>query len=252
MDYYICDDIVYFMKQILKPLSDFDEIITNSKIKVLDFSRCESNPDIKGIPLNIIKLLFGKYFNQPLTNLPNSIQEIDISRSQEFNYPLYNLPSNLSVLKLSINYSQKLDNLPESLKNLELGFEYNKPLENLPSGLTTLKTTGRFNQPLINLPNQLKNLELSDCYEQTISDLPLSLKSLLICFNVSRPELIEPLPKNLEILTVFNFRNNLQLEFIPNSLKKIIATNSIITNKEELEEKLPGLEIEYKEIYGDE
>lgn len=249
IDYYISNDVVYFMKQFIKPLEEFNDIISNPKIKILDFTRCESNPDITGIPSNIIKLVFGRKFNQPLGDLPNSIKEIDMSKSNQFNYSLDNLPSNLLILKLSLNYSEPLNNLPESLEYLELGSEYNKPLENLPSGLKTLRMSGRFNQPLRNLPNQLTVLELSDCYDQTISELPLNLKSLRMCFNISRPELTETLPSNLEILTVFNYRTKLHIEFIPSSLKKIIATTSIISNIEELEERLPNLEIEFEEKY---
>lgn len=139
--------------------------------------------------------------DQELNNLPENLEELDLSFGEHNIKNLNNLPSNLKILKLGkINY--KLDNLPNKLENLELrtdgstNFEYlpsslknlkiyfveesTTDLDSLPSSLESLEIYGKYIGQLNNLPYGLKKLYLPNLYQYNIYNIPISINELKI------------------------------------------------------------------------
>ena len=120
----------------------------------------ELTPEIRRILSLEKRIQFGKMFNQPIDNLPNSITHIKFVWDSAFNQPLDNLPMSLKSLvfngKSKFNYP--LDNLPEFLEHLETGSSFNHPIDNLPSSLITIKFGNNLNQSVNNIPRTVKNI----------------------------------------------------------------------------------------------
>jgi len=134
-------------------------------------------------------------------NLPETLEEFDLSYGQYKINNLNNMPPNLKSLKLcKINF--KLDNLPNKLEYLELrtdgitNFEYlpsslkylkiyfveesNINLDSLPSSLESLEIYGKYIGQLNNLPHKLKKLNLPNLYPFDIYNLPTTINELKI------------------------------------------------------------------------
>jgi FNIP Repeat len=164
----------------------------------------------------------GNGFNQPLSNLPNSLCTLRIE-SHIFNQSLDNLPDNLNSLVLNgcFKFNQPLNNLPYNLNHLLLDncTAFNQPLDNLPKTLKTLRIirNGMFDQPLNSLPNTLIELEIN-CFSfnQLLDDLPGTLINLKISGSFNQP--LNNLPHNLKSLTINNERFHQSLDNLPNTL----------------------------------
>ena len=197
------------------------------------------------IPPNIKLLQFGDRYNQPLNNLPNSLETLILSNKKSI-HPLDNLPCNLKTLKLldALNSNITLDYLPINLTYLEI-IQYNNidnkltiNIDNLPSSLQTLKIKIIgiliYDNSFRNLPLNLENFYIDDYYDKLdLSYLPDNLKNLYItnCTDIQ----ITKLPSTLEKLHFTNVRINnsntcnniLQIDFLPLNLKEFsINSNS--------------------------
>ena len=64
---------------------------------------------LENLPNSIVKLKFCFNFNQPLTNLHNSIKIISINRFSKYNKELSNLPNFLEKLYLPIKYNKVIN-----------------------------------------------------------------------------------------------------------------------------------------------
>jgi hypothetical protein len=180
-----------------------DEI---SKCKTIIFGS-EFNQPINDLPNTIESITFGKNFNQPINNLPLNLKILNIEQGYEegkFNNPVDNLPLGLGKLIISSeSFNQSLDNLPSGLKYLEINsIMFNQPIDNLPNGLVELKITGDFNQPIDNLPDSLENLDLTCDINYSVDNLPNNLVSLKIGLNSDFDVKINNLPQNLMFLQV--------------------------------------------------
>jgi hypothetical protein len=69
---------------------------------------------------SITHITFGKNFNQPIDNLPNSIKYLDFDFGSKFNQRIDNLPNNLTHLKLEEEFNQPISNLPLRLKKIDI------------------------------------------------------------------------------------------------------------------------------------
>jgi hypothetical protein len=153
---------------------------------------------------NLLSLTICKYsFNQPLDNLPETLQSLAIESS---------------------SFKQKLNKLPNGLLSLSLQcFGYDRSLGDLPNGLQSLEIIG-YKGPYLSytFPNSLKIISLNHCSDiQNIIDcLPHTLHSLEIhCL------LFTVFPKNLPVslhsLTISAYKLECSIEQIkfPSSLK---------------------------------
>ena len=110
---------------------------------------------------------FESSFNYDIACLPNCIKRISFPINSDFNQPLTNLPPDLEELELYDKFNQPLDSLPHGLKRLIINGDFNHPLDNLPSTLEYLEIRGEFNHLLDNLPSNLKILVIKEVYDYT-------------------------------------------------------------------------------------
>lgn len=155
-------------------------------------------------------------FNEPLNNLPTSLEWLEI-HSLEFNQPLANLPPNLKVLIFGQNriwnyydgYYHSLDGLPSSLEVLHFpecmsldGKQYLANLINLPSSLKILRIPRVMPNDMNYdcLPDTIEIIEWFEfrkCYKQ-ISRFPANLKKILCYFdNINNDEKIKKYFENM-------------------------------------------------------
>lgn len=91
-------------------------------IKKLSFEYFNDNIDFLSSS-NITYLDLGKKFNQPIQNLPESIEYLDLS-GYWFDQSIDKLPQNIRHLLLGYRFDQKIDHLPTTLKYLTVDREY--------------------------------------------------------------------------------------------------------------------------------
>ena len=155
---------------------------------------------------NTKKVVFGPEFNEPICNLPNTIESVNI-------YNKY------------FNYS--LDNLPNGLKELVLNQRYNQPLDFLPSELQFLKFSlgSIFSHSLDNLPQQLKLLEIPYLYNQEINCLPDSIEEIRIGIKTMKnDDSIYYLESTYAVWDDVQFFNK-KIKKLPNNLKRLFIFN---------------------------
>lgn len=143
MEYYINKECLYFTNNYNKPLSQ----------NILDVMK------------KVKKIKFSQYFNYPIDNLPQNIEEIDFSSQVSFlcngfNHPIDNLPMSLHTLILSNSFNQSVNYLPCSLKKIVFGDYFNQDVDNLPSSIEILEFGWVFKKSIKNLPASLKVLKL--------------------------------------------------------------------------------------------
>ena len=180
MTYYIEDEKLFFEGACNSPFTE-EELSAMKRVKEVHLNFV-FDADTSEIPDNIKKIVFGHFFNQPISkeNLPKSIECIDLGF--DFNHPINNLPDTLKKLKLSWNFNYELDNLPVGLEDLTIGSQFNHPLNFLPGGLKILKFScvSDYFYPLDNLPNTIYKMEISMNYPGEINNLPDSIEELRI------------------------------------------------------------------------
>jgi hypothetical protein len=207
----------------------------NLAISTITFISVFDEPLDKYIYLfaDIKHIIICGLFNQPISNLPNTIESL-IIRSTLFdqslehlpislkkliiitipvNHKIEYLPDSIEYLEISDNILDTIyDNLPQNLKVLKItnclyesAYCFTKPLNNLPKGLEFLEMPYYYNHPLINLPSGLITLELGHCFNHPLSNLPKGLKKLVI--------------ESLD----FDFEHNLYPFDLPDSLEQLIC-----------------------------
>jgi hypothetical protein len=129
----------------------FNSNFNQSKIDIEELEKCRGC---------INKIIFDRDFNQPIDNLPNFIEYLELNG--DFLQPLNNLHQGLKQLVLNTyGYNQALNFLPIGLKELTIkSYKYTHPPDNLQSGLEKLKIMVGdyhipFNVSFNNLPNTL-------------------------------------------------------------------------------------------------
>lgn len=171
------------------------------------------------LPSTLKRLSLGSYFNQPLGNLPPSLDElyldgtlthpIDLPDSitslifdGAFDHPINHLPASLMYLKLSVMFDQPLSNLPTKLQHLHVGESYSHSLPDLPKGLKTLDLGANFVGPIVN-PPAITSLHTGSQLRD-FSWLPASLTYLDIRNEDTEDLDAEFLPKYLPNITTFS------------------------------------------------
>jgi hypothetical protein len=167
--------------------------------------------------------VFSNINKVDLSNLPECLEILDLSKTNLKFENLSNLPINLKFLSLNIYDDYELSYLPENLKELEISVDsYDTNLDNLPNGLEKMVINGYYMGELSNLPRKLKILHLIDytqikalknTYDKPILNLPPNLNELKIPIEYKYL-------KNI-------FMSNVNIQYSNNSinLKKIIIGN---------------------------
>lgn len=191
-----------------------DRIMNREICKRIKKVICETPNNVNKYTNLILLIIDGcGTFNDPLINLPSTIQSIKIF-SDEFNQTLDYLPKSLLSLDIlyrntfsKAQFNQPINNLPKTLKSLYIDIDnFNQSLDYLPNDLQKLKikNTLQFNQPIDKLPRSLISLELlyCDAFDQSINNLPENLQSLMIHHCVKFNQKINKLPQNLKSLRI--------------------------------------------------
>lgn len=144
------------------------------------------------IPDGAVKVCFPDTYNQPVHNLPKSVQHLKVGAafnslitlhegllSVEFG-AAYNqhtrLPSTLVAVKFGRSFEQKVW-LPDSLRMLVFGRSYNAPTS-LPPNLVLLQFGAGFNRPIV-LPEGIIEVKFGTGFAQYVS-VPCSLKRITV------------------------------------------------------------------------
>lgn len=219
---------------------DGDKPITNDvkslleKYDIIHFNR-NFNQDLGNLPSNIKAIRFDDnenyyykwhYYQQHVNTLENS-QRYEYNK---FNQPINNLPNGIEYLELSGQFNQSLTNLPNTLKYLYLNINNcSNSLDYLPSGLEYLILSNRTGIETIygnNLPIDLKELYI-DGYNKTLFGIfPGGLQILYINGKQNKLDLSLKLPQNLKTF-IFNDNTEWNKENL-NILKQIIFPKSLM------------------------
>lgn len=155
---------------------------------------------IDNLPNSLEVLVFGKYFNQPIDNLPCGAS----APNAKLGAIARNLPMNLKSLVLGEFFNQSLDNLPEGLIKLIIDSyqnKFNKSFDMLPKSLKYLQIIGTFNNDIRFLPESLEHLIMYGIFNNDVITFPDNIQTLEITFQsnyIGKKEItLEKLPKNL-------------------------------------------------------
>jgi hypothetical protein len=178
-------------------------------------------------------IIFKPEFNESLDNYSNIISKCIGLIFSNYTDPKIAIETNNKYFhNYQDKYSKSLFNQPlqdslqnlTQLKQLNLGYSFNQPLKDSLQNLTQLKQLNFgycFNQQLTDsLQNltQLEQLTLGYSFNQPL-EIPWNIKYLILDCNI--PNIIDYLSNNIQELTLgINF--NLELNNLPNSIKKII------------------------------
>ncbi len=170
----LTDNPIYYTNYIgfLTFNNDFNQPISKQIIDIIKTNKniqfgFAFNQPVKNLPNTIEKLFFDCKFNQPLDLLPEGIKSLGVGR--DFNQSLYSLPKSiisieyrstfdldLTILPIQLkrliilnsNIDSDYDCLPDDLEHLSLPDEFNCELKKLPSNLKILKLGNKFNKPI--------------------------------------------------------------------------------------------------------
>ncbi|GAM25588.1 hypothetical protein SAMD00019534_087630 [Acytostelium subglobosum LB1] len=205
MDYIILNNITtsttlgYKAKHILPC---FNQIVKQYKLTYA-YNPTPADPNAP-----VLSLYLPYDFNQPLTNLPNTLTHLETG--YKFNQPIGpgTLPQSLTSLKLGVSFNKPIGPgvLPESLKHLALSISFNQPV-----------------QPGI-FPDKLQVLEFRSDFNQQIDKgmLPKSLRKLSFDHWFNKQLKIGVLPEGLEELVLgWKYIHRLEHGVLPQGLQKL-------------------------------
>lgn len=174
------------------------------------------------LPFNLEKVSFGKNFNLPIDNLPDTINSISFSYS--FNKSINKLPNNLSFLSFGACYNKAIFCLPENLTILSFGDLFNNNLI-IPPNLKELYFGLDFNREIISFPKSLKKLHFGARYNQPLH-LTENLDELRI-YILYNHNII--LPRSLKKLIIWGFLGDkIELDLLMFKLKRILTYSESI------------------------
>lgn len=187
-------------------------------------------------PSNLKKVEFNREIKTHINNLPDSVEELVISR---ISVPILRLPLNLKKLKLETSFRTDMPPLPNGLEELEINCHFNKPFGLLPNSLKILLIDGRgylYQYPIENLPNSiefmlifrtiisidrfpdnLKELEIGGMTSKTLPALPLGVKKVTLGCDLNNLVLSD----SVEYLTIHG-KVFSKIERLPENLKEIV------------------------------
>ena len=150
------------------------------------------------LPLTLTHLSLGRYFNQPVNNLPPALTHLSFVEGWDFNQNVDSLPARLTHLFLATRFNQP-ENLPPTLVHLTFGVRFNQPVNYLPSTITHLTFATEFNQQVNKLPLSLSYHTFGVEFNQTVDSLPPLLTHLTFGERFDRS--VDSLPATLIALS---------------------------------------------------
>lgn len=94
------------------------QIELNHNIKYVKLCGNESLSVLENLPDSVEILHLGQYFQNQMSNLPNSVKKIIFDINGYYKHELNNLPKFVELIKLPRNYSVQIKNIPSSLKTI--------------------------------------------------------------------------------------------------------------------------------------
>lgn len=187
-------------------------------------------------PPNLFEIKFADNFNNYITNLvfPDSLRYIIFGKY--YNKPVLNLPNKLIYLKFGNYFDQPVNNikLPDSLEYLIFGKYFNQKLDklNLSQNLLFLKFGTWFNKPVNNLkiPNKLNHIIFGESFNKEIDSLinsnikKLEFPGYLDDMGYPKRQFDSKLPKYLIYLKIGSHLDDYyrHLNLDPESIKNLI------------------------------
>ncbi len=214
-----------------------------------DNSECDYsifNQSITLLPLNIIKIKFGKSFNKSIDKLHNYVEEIGFG--YDFNQIIKKYPKKLKKILFGFSFNQLIDNLPEEITVLEIGLSFNQKITKLPNNLNKFSI---YNSGVI-LPKFSQNLKICEwCCKKTLRQLPKTINKLIIRPKYKLENIYHTFddlthlvmhsckikkklifPKNLNKLQMFYPIYDFKLDNLPNSIVLLEITSNNVLNDE--------------------
>jgi hypothetical protein len=167
-------------------------------------SSLTSNFNLESIPSTVEELEFGDEFNQELKYLPKNLKKLIFGFN--FKYPIGQnvLPDTIEHLVFRYNFNNRITRYPDNLKYLKFGRNYSQRLDNLPAKLIHLVINERFHEKIQNLPPSLRILEFDDLAEFNEElELPDSLE-ILILGKYFRSRKLKNIPNGLKKIKISN------------------------------------------------
>ena len=151
----------------------FDKIpssITNLAIDFPDYNEININALHNGLKKLYITSEFSGHFNNPIDNLPYTLENLYIV-SNKFNQSLDFLPHSLTRLVISSSsFNHPISNLPPNLLELTIIPYYKGEIKftqdnflNLPENLKILNVSAKFNLDINAIQNKYPNLKIKVC-----------------------------------------------------------------------------------------
>jgi hypothetical protein len=211
--------------------------------KKLEILEITNNMDIlypydnifNNLPSKLKTLKLNYYYEDPLENLPNTLENLDVTCRITHKNLLDYLPSSLKNLIVRINsYSSitnsklNFDSLPSTLECLKILGLYDGELNCLPQKLKILHLPSEFKNEIINVPGKLEELKIPIKYNflEKIVFNCVGLKKIIIGFsnkshcNYQSDFDLTKIPKSIEEIIFGDNFNQVLCELLPN-LKKI-------------------------------
>ena len=139
-----------------------------------DYFKWKNDRNVKYIPKDKKKIMFGPTFNKKLDDLSDDVENIILG--YKFNIPIGKLPENLNSIQFGYNFDQPINQLPKNLKIIQFGYKFNQLVDNLPDSVEKIGFGKKFNQKITKFPNNLKYIDFGKEYNQIIDcQIPDSL-----------------------------------------------------------------------------
>jgi hypothetical protein len=232
-NYEIVNNTIRFIRDFNEPLDNYLHLIQQCQ-EVWFVS--SFNKSINNLPDHIKKITIeNEEYYKPITNFPSQLEEFNF-HTEFYYFPndkMFAFPKTLKKLGWYCygceNLAIYLAMLPDNLEVLTIGIEFKVAELNHFTNLTNLTIDIEdFNEPLDNLPNTIKKLSIySTVYNQPLNNLPNGLIDLHFS---TRCECND-----------YTF----DLDYLPQSLEKLILPGNYKGNLDNLPSNLKYLEISY-------
>jgi hypothetical protein len=142
-------------------------------------------------PLNIekleihINLIYNNHNNNniiflSLSNLSNTLKELDFSTCYYGIITFDKLPDSLEILKLNSEYNTEIKQYPKNLKEIYFGESFNKSIKEISNCLMLKKVNfgNDFDKIIKYLPDSVEEINLGSFFKQKINKIPNNLKKI--------------------------------------------------------------------------
>jgi hypothetical protein len=218
------------------------KLVWPSQITRLDLIDSYYVGPLVDLPPGLKELLVSNNYKSQLTQLPRTLEIIDLAFTSydnsidsfpmenlrelrlpfQFTYPIDILrnATNLKRLYLQGLFNQSIDSLPESIEELHLDSRFNRSVDGLAkcTNLRILSLGDEFNMPIDNLPNSLVELRLGREFWQ---DFPPLTNLVNLSFHSRNPIDYENLPRTIKVLNMTHNQTTGPIHDLPPKLEQL-------------------------------